>query len=132
MIDILVVDDEKKIREGITLNIDWAAHDINVCGTASSGFEALDMIDMFMPGIVITDISMSDMDGLELLKIINQTYPTVKVILISGYKEFEYARKAVALNAYSYLTKPINSKLLLDKVKEAKDIIEKQIGRAHV
>lgn len=132
MIDILVVDDEKKIREGITLNIDWAAHDINVCGTASSGFEALDMIDMFMPGIVITDISMSDMDGLELLEIINQTYPTVKVILISGYKEFEYAQKAVALNAYSYLTKPINSKLLLDKVKEAKDIIEKRISEVKI
>ncbi len=132
MIDILIVDDEKKIREGISHNIDWAAFDINVCGTASSGLEALDMIDMFMPGIVITDISMSDMDGLELLEIINQTYPTVKVILISGYKEFEYAQKAVALNAFSYLTKPINSKMLLDKVKEAKNLIEKRISEVKI
>ncbi len=74
MIDILIVDDEKKIREGISNNIDWGAYDINVCGTASSGLEALDLIDLFMPGIVITDISMGDMDGLELLEIINQTY----------------------------------------------------------
>lgn len=132
MIDILIVDDEKKIREGISNNIDWASNDINICGTASSGLEALDMIDMFMPGIVITDISMSDMDGLELLDIINQTYPTVKVILISGYKEFEYAQKAVALNAFSYLTKPINSKMLLDKVIEAKALIEKRISEVKI
>ena len=128
MIDILIVDDEKKIREGISGNIDWTSHDINICGTASGGLEALDMIDLFMPGIVITDISMSDMDGLELLEIINQTYPTVKVILISGYKEFEYAQKAVALNAFSYLTKPINSQQLLEKVLEAKMEIEKRIS----
>ncbi|MCD6322352.1 MAG: response regulator [Clostridiales bacterium] len=132
MIDILIVDDEKKIREGISHNIDWGAHDLNICGTASSGLEALDIIDLFMPGIVITDISMEDMDGLELLEIINQTYPTVKVILISGYKEFEYARKAVALNAFSYLTKPINSKLLLNKVIEAKNEIEKRISEVKI
>lgn len=132
MIDILIVDDEKKIREGISQNIDWTAYDINVCGTASSGLEALDMIDMFMPGIVITDISMGDMDGLELLEIINQTYPTVKVILISGYKEFEYAQKAVALNAFSYLTKPINSQTLISKVVEAKTEIEKRISEVKI
>ena len=132
MIDILIVDDEKKIREGISRNIDWGSYDINICGTASSGLEALDIIDLFMPGIVITDISMGDMDGLELLEIINQTYPTVKVILISGYKEFEYARKAVALNAFSYITKPINSKLLLDKVIEAKNEIEKRISEVKI
>lgn len=132
MIDVLIVDDEKKIREGISKNIDWAAHGINICGAAAGGLEALDMIDMYMPGIVITDISMSDMDGLELLEVINQTYPTVKVILISGYKEFEYARKAIALKAFSYLTKPINSQILIDKVLDAKDEIEKRISEVKI
>ncbi len=132
MIDVLIVDDEKTIREGMRRNIDWAGHGINICGTASSGVEALDMINSFMPGIVVTDISMSDMDGLELLEIINQTYPTIKVILISGYKEFEYARKAVALNAYSYLTKPIDSKALLEKVLKAKSEIEKKISEVRI
>ena len=132
MIDVLIVDDEKKIREGIRNSIDWGSYGINVCGMASGGLEALDMIDMFMPGIVITDISMADMDGLELLEIVNQTYPTVKVILISGYKEFEYARKAVALNAFSYLTKPINSQTLLEKVVAAKEEIEKRISEVKI
>ncbi len=132
MIDVLIVDDEKKIREGISNIIDWAKHDICICGTASNGLEALDMVDMLMPGIVITDISMGDMDGLELLEIINQTYPTVKVILISGYREFEYAQKAIALNAFSYLTKPINPKALLEKVIEAKSEIEKKISEIKI
>lgn len=132
MIDILIVDDEIKIREGISKNVDWQTHGVNVCGTAASGMEALDMIDSLMPGIIITDISMGDMDGLELLEIINQTYPTIKVILISGYKEFEYAQKAIALNAYSYLTKPINSKILLEKVLEAKKDIEKRISEVKI
>ncbi|MBN2558753.1 MAG: response regulator [Clostridia bacterium] len=132
MIDVLIVDDEKKIREGISGGIDWAGNGINICGTASSGIEALDMIDKYMPGIIITDISMADMDGLELLEIINQTYPTVKVILISGYKDFEYAQKAIALNAYSYITKPINSQALLEKVVQAKDDIEKRISEVKI
>ncbi|HPQ46305.1 MAG TPA: response regulator [Clostridia bacterium] len=132
MIDILIVDDEKRIRDGIRNNIPWEANGINVCGTASSGMEALDMIDSMMPGIVITDISMSDMDGLELLELINQTYPAVKVILISGYKDFEYAQKAVSLNAYSYLTKPIDSAKLLQKVLDAKADIEKRLSEIRI
>jgi len=132
MIDVLIVDDEQRIRDGISRNIDWEEKGINICGTASSGMEALDIIDNMMPGIVITDISMSDMDGLELLEIINQTYPAIKVILISGYKEFEYAQKAVALNAYSYMTKPIDSDKLLEKVLEAKSEIEKRISEVKI
>ncbi len=132
MIDVLIVDDEKRIRDGISRNIEWEANGINICGTASSGMEALDMIDSMMPGIVITDISMSDMDGLELLELINQTYPAIKVILISGYKDFEYAQKAVSLNAYSYLTKPIDSAKLLAKVIEAKVDIEKRISEVKI
>lgn len=132
MIDVLIVDDEKRIRDGISRNIKWEANGINICGTANSGMEALDMIDSMMPGIVITDISMNDMDGLELLEIINQTYPSIKVILISGYKDFEYAQKAVALNAYSYLTKPIDSDKLLEKVMAAKAEIEKKISEIKI
>lgn len=132
MIDVLIVDDEKTIREGIRNNINWEENGINICGTASSGMEALEMINSFMPGIVVTDINMGDMNGLELLEIINQTYPTIKVILISGYKEFEYARKAVTLKAYSYLTKPIDSKALLEKVIQAKVEIEKKISEIKI
>jgi len=132
MIDILIVDDENRIREGISKSIDWKSHGVNVCGSASDGSEALDLIEVFMPNIVITDISMKDMDGLELLEIINQMYPNIKVILISGYKNFEYARKAVAFNAFAYITKPIDEQSLVNKVLEAKEQIEKRLAEIKI
>ncbi len=124
MIDIIIVDDENTIREGIANSINWKEFDINICGLARDGSEALDLIEMFMPSIVITDISMKDMDGLELLQIVNQIYPNIKVILISGYKDFEYAQEAVTHNAFAYLTKPIDEEKLINKVLEAKEKIE--------
>jgi len=132
MIDILIVDDENKIREGISNSINWSSYGINICGSASDGSEALDLIESFMPNIVISDISMKDMDGLELLEITNQMYPNIKVILISGYKDFEYARRAVAFNAFAYITKPIDQNKLIDKVIEAKKEIEKRLKEIKV
>ncbi|MFO7636621.1 MAG: response regulator [Clostridia bacterium] len=132
MIDILIVDDEKKIREGISRSIDWASHGINICASAGSGTEALEMIEQFMPSIVVTDISMEEMDGLELLEIISQTYPYIKVILISGFKDFEYAQKAVTLNAFCYITKPISPELLVQKIIEAKSEIDQKMSEVKV
>ncbi len=132
MIDIIIVDDENTIREGIAKSINWEKHDINVCGLAREGSEALDLIELFMPSIVITDISMKDMDGLELLQIINQIYPNIKVILISGYKDFEYAREAVTHNAFAYLTKPIDEEKLVNKVVEAKKEIEYRLAEIKI
>lgn len=126
MIDIIIVDDEKIIREGISSRIDWKANGINVCALASDGTQALDLIEQYMPSIVITDISMRDLDGLELLEIVNQVYPNIKVILISGYKDFEYAQKAIALNAFHYMTKPVDTTKLVNVVLQAKTEIDKK------
>ncbi len=127
MIDIIIVDDEKSIREGMATSIPWEEHGINVSAIASSASEALDLIDTYMPNVVITDISMPDMSGLDLLEIINRTYPNIKVILISGYRNFEYARRAVTNNAFCYLTKPLVQQTLVDKVLEAKKQIDEKI-----
>lgn len=127
MIDIIIVDDEKSIREGMATSIPWEEHGINVSAIASSASEALDLIDTYMPNVVITDISMPDMSGLDLLEIINRTYPNIKVILISGYRNFEYARRAVTNNAFCYLTKPLVQQTLVDKVLEAKKEIDEKL-----
>lgn len=127
MIDIMIVDDERLIREGIKNGINWEAHGINVCATAGSASEALTLIDMYMPNIIITDIRMPDMDGLELLENINRQYSNIKVILISGYKDFEYAQTAISLDAFCYILKPIDSDELLAKVLGAKAMIEEQL-----
>ncbi|NSW90700.1 MAG: response regulator [Firmicutes bacterium] len=129
MINMLVVDDEYHIREGIKNGINWEEVGVNICGIAGSGYEALDMIEKYTPNIVITDIRMSDMDGLELLDVINKKYSNIKVILISGYKDFHYAQTAVSLNAFCYILKPIDHNELLTKVLEAKRLIEEQLEK---
>lgn len=126
MLNVLVVDDEQAIREGIQSSISWEKYDIRICGAADSAFEALNLIDSIYPEIVILDIRMNDMDGLELLEIINNKYPTIKVILISAYDDFHYAQRAIELKAFSYLLKPIDADKLLAKVLEAKALIDQQ------
>mgnify|MGYP001172386641 CR=1 FL=1 len=127
MIDIIIVDDEKSIREGIAVSIPWKKYDINICGVASGVSEALDLIEKYMPNIVISDISMPEMNGLDLLEIVNRTYPNIKVILISGYRDFEYAQRAVTNNAFCYLTKPLVAETLISKVLEAKQEIDAKL-----
>ncbi len=129
MINMLIVDDEYYIREGIKNGINWDDYGINICGVAGSGFEALDMLEEYAPSIVVTDIRMPDMDGLELLDVINEKYSNIKVILISGYRDFQYAQTAINLSAFCYMLKPIDQNELVSKVLEAKKIIEEQVEK---
>jgi two-component system, response regulator YesN len=129
MINILVVDDEINIREGIKNNIPWEEYGINVSGTAENAMNALELIIFSTPDIIIMDINMPEMSGLELLEIINNRYPSIKVILISGYRDFEYAQKAVNLNAFALISKPINIEQLVSTVLKAKEIIDLQIEK---
>lgn len=126
MVNILIVDDEQTIREGIRSSIDWGKYGISICDAVDNGFMALNIIERDSPEIVITDIRMSDMNGLELLQIVKEKYPMIKVILISAYNDFQYAQKALELNAFYYLLKPIDSEKLLQKVLEAKNSIQIQ------
>jgi len=129
MINVLIVDDEYTIREGIKNTFKWDEYGLKVCGTASSGYEALELIEKYTPEIVILDIKLMDIDGLEVLEVIREKYSNIKVILISGYDEFEYAQKAIELNAFSYILKPIDDKKLFSKILEAKNIIEDQFNK---
>ena len=129
MINVLIVDDEFAIREGIKNTFKWHEYGLRVCGTASSGFEALELIEKNTPDIIILDIKLADIDGLEVLEVIREKYSNIKVILISGYDEFEYAQKAIELDAFSYILKPIDDKKLFSKILEAKKIIEDQFNK---
>jgi len=126
MINIMIVDDELTIREGIKSTFQWEKYGLLVCGTAASGTDALYLIDETAPDIIILDIKMSDMSGLEVLEIVRNKYPNIKVILISGHDDFEYAQKAIELNAFCYVLKPIDEKKLLEKILAAKKVIEEQ------
>lgn len=103
----MLVDDEPLILQGLQYIIDWEEHGIELTGTACNGIKALELMKETPANIVITDIKMPKMDGLELIKELKSAYPATKVIILSGYNEFEYAKKALKLGVENYLLKPI-------------------------
>ncbi|GAE31381.1 response regulator transcription factor [Alkalihalobacillus hemicellulosilyticus] len=103
----IVVEDEALIRRNITKKVHELNETIQVVGEAMNGKEALTLIEEHLPDLVITDIRMPMMDGLELAKQLFFGYPHIKVVIISGHHEFEYARQAIAFQVNEYLLKPI-------------------------
>ena len=98
MLKVFLVEDEFVMREGIKNNIDWNSHGYEFCGEASDGELAFPMIQKLNPDIVITDIKMPFMDGLELSRLIKKELPFTEIIILSGYEEFEYAKEAIKLS----------------------------------
>lgn len=107
MYRILVVDDEPMICKGLSKTIEKAQHIPTVVQTAEDGLQALDMIKTIKPHFVFTDIRMPKMDGLELCKQISERYPAIQLVVVSGYGEFEYAKKCISYGVSSYILKPI-------------------------
>lgn len=104
----MIVDDEPLIRRGLRETIEWDNLGLEVAGEACNGIEALDIIEKINPQIIITDVKMPIMDGIELIKKINELNIKVKVIILSGYNEYEYLKEAIKYNVESYLLKPID------------------------
>lgn len=124
MIKVFLAEDEFIIREGIKKNIDWSGNGFEFCGEASDGELALPMIRKLNPDIVITDIKMPFMDGIELSRLIKKEFPNIEIIILSGYEEFEYAKEGIKLGVAQYLTKPITGDELLKEVKFVADKIQ--------
>ena len=106
---VFLVEDEIITREGIRDNVDWGRAGFEFCGEASDGEMALPLIEETKPDVLITDIKMPFMDGLQLSKIIREYMPWVKVVILSGHNEFEYAQSAVKLGVTEYLLKPVSA-----------------------
>ncbi len=124
---ILLVDDEEEIRKGIIKKIKWEELGFCVIGEAENGVEALDIIDKTVPDIVFTDIRMPFMDGIKLAENIKYRFPTTKVIILSGFDDFEYAQVAIKLGVMRYILKPINSIEMNEILKELKGILDEEI-----
>ncbi|SHM97598.1 response regulator [Gracilibacillus kekensis] len=121
---IFLVDDEAVIRRGIAQKIDWEKEGFSYCGDASDGEMALPLIEKHQPDIVITDIKMPFMDGLTLSKIIKEKMPNIKIIILSGHDEFEYAQQAIRLQVEEYCLKPVSSQDLLTILRKVKKEME--------
>ena len=106
MIKVMIVDDEKYVRMGIKTETDWALIGCEVVGEAANGQEALEIADRVRPDLVVSDIRMPRMDGIQLAEKLVEKYPGVKVIFLTAYNEFEYARQAIRIGVSDYLLKP--------------------------
>ena len=126
MYKIIVVEDDRIIRRGICQAIPWEKNDILVAGEASDGEMALALIEEHQPHVVISDIHMPFLNGLDMLRKVKEISPNTEIIFLTGYEDFTYAQQAVQLKAFDYLLKPVDSTLLLDKVKEALTVWEKK------
>jgi two-component system response regulator YesN len=106
MTKVLIVDDEKYVRMGIRSETDWALIGCEVVGEAANGIEGLEAAETLRPDLVISDIRMPKMDGIEMAEKIIEKCPGTKVIFLTAYNEFEYARQAIRIGVSDYLLKP--------------------------
>lgn len=126
MYKVFLVEDEIVVREGIKNNIHWEEEGFIIAGDESDGELAYPMILREQPDILITDIKMPFMDGLELSKLLKKDMPQLKIIIISGYSDFSYAQQAIDIGITEYLLKPVTSDKLIAAVKNAAAVIEKE------
>lgn len=120
MIKVLIADDELKVCQLINFLVDWQAMGMKVVAIVHNGVDAINAIKEHRPNIVITDIRMPGCDGLEMIEQANQLEPDLEYIIISGYRQFDYAKKAISYGVSNYLLKPIDKNeliLSLEKVR---------------
>ncbi|MDV8112758.1 response regulator [Bacillus sp. BAU-SS-2023] len=129
MLDIIVVEDEAPIRDWIAYTISNISDEFNVLASASNGKEAYELALNLKPKVIISDIKMPIMGGIELTKKIKEVFPDIYVILLTNYAEFSYAKEAISCGVYEYLVKsdirPKELKEILDKVNESEKELEK-------
>lgn len=126
MTKVVLVDDESIVRKGISLSVDWERYGVVIAGEAPNGEEALTKCLECRPDIVITDIRMPQMDGLELAGRLSEVLPKTKVIILSGYEDFAYAKRAIVLGVSEYLLKPVNEDELVTAVEKLQNEIEEE------
>lgn len=129
MLKLMIVEDEFFVRRGITESIDWKLFGIEVCGEAADGEEALELALQLGPDIILTDIKMGKMNGLEFINQCQHILPEAKFVILSGHDDFEYARKAISLGVSEYLLKPIGAEELIASITKLMESIQKEEER---
>lgn len=127
MFRVLIVDDEPFIRLGLKKMINWEDEGFSIIGEARNGIEALNILNIEKVDLVITDISMPKMDGISFVNELRKYDQNIKVVFLTGYREFEYAKQGISLGVKEYLLKPINPNELLNLLKNIKDLLEKEL-----
>ncbi|MFU2018356.1 response regulator transcription factor [Peribacillus butanolivorans] len=125
MYNVFLVDDEPFIIEGMRALVPWEDYGLKVVGEASNGSEAIKKLETCHVDILLTDIMMPIMDGLELISTLKERHPNTKYIVLSGYEEFEYVKKGMKLGIENYLLKPVNEQELISTLENSIEKLEK-------
>ena len=129
MYKLIIVDDEEEVRKGIIQKIEWAKFHFEIAGEAENGREALDLIEENIPDIVITDITMPLMDGMELAAILKEHFPTVKTVILTGFDDFKFAQQAIKYGVADYILKPVLPKDIYGLLEKLKNQIDNEIAQ---
>lgn len=124
MYNVLIADDEIEVREGLKLKVDWQASGFQITGEAANGLEAESLLKAGHYDLLITDMSMPVMDGVKLLDVCRSYIPDIRIMIITGYEDFQYARAGVRSQAADYLLKPVTRddlKSALERIKASLD-----------
>ena len=124
---IMLVDDEEEVRKAIIRKIAWEQLGFVMVGDAENGEDALEKLEQLEPDVVMTDIRMPYMDGLTLSARIRDKYPSLKILIFSGYDDFEYAKQAIKLNVTEYILKPVNGEELTQILNRIRISLDEEI-----
>ena len=122
--NLLIVEDEFRLRSGLANNIAWEQHQIEIVGLAADGFEALKLVELKKPDIILLDIQIPGIDGIELAKRVKSENKEIQIIILSGHDNFFYAQTALELGVYKYLLKPAGEEEILNAVVQAANIVK--------
>ncbi len=129
--NLMIVEDEIRILNSLANNIAWDRHGIEVVALAENGAEALAIAERRMPDIMLLDIEMPEMDGLALAAIVLEKKPHMKIVILSGHDDFQYAQRAIALGVNKYLLKPAGEDVILQTVIEVAEEIRQELSEKH-
>ena len=124
MLHLFIADDERMVVERLTEDIDWTKANVRICGTALTSEEALRDIKALKPDVLLADIEMPLMNGLELIAQARRDNPRLRCIVLSGYDKFDYAQTAMKSGACAYLLKPVNEGELLELMAKINEEVE--------
>ncbi|QTH42529.1 response regulator [Cohnella sp. LGH] len=126
MLSVMLVDDEPLIRRGLKKLIDWQLHGFRIVGEADNGEEALELVAREETDIVVTDLKMPAMNGLELSEALKARFPTLKVIVLTGYDDFPYVQQSIRNGVADYLLKPVNADALVRSLLQIRKQLEEE------
>jgi len=126
MYTVIVADDEEELRRALIRRVDWESIGFSVVGEAENGAEALELVEKYEPDLLLTDIRMPFISGIELARQVREVQPAMQIVFLSGYDDFTYAQQAIQYNIISYLLKPISAAELTEELKKIREKIDEK------